>query len=258
MTRWASTGPPIRRSAIWTAPTRCTAPLQVLTTPELFPQGHSTLTAASDIVLAVENEFAADPGAFGADHPLTVFGYSQSAAAESIAMSHLADDGIPTNSVHFVSIGDPTVPDGLWQNLDIFEDSMNSMLGTDLTDFVFDLLDLDGIRGISLPTDLYPTTTYSLDTDPVANSLDVFESEGLWGAMLDVFTGPHFEYLGLTPDQVADATTTIDGEVTNVEISGEINDLDAWLSAVFEHGAANSGLLESITDTIGFIVDGAF
>ncbi len=39
----------------------CSAPLQVLTTPELIQQGPSSLTAASDIVLAVENEFKADP-----------------------------------------------------------------------------------------------------------------------------------------------------------------------------------------------------
>ena len=35
----------------------CSAPLQVLTTPELIQQGPSSLTAADDVVLAVENEF---------------------------------------------------------------------------------------------------------------------------------------------------------------------------------------------------------
>ena len=89
----------------------CAAPLQVLTTPELIQQGPSNLTAADDVVLAVENEFNADPGAFSAEHPLTIFGYSQSATAESIAMTRLEADGIPTDDLHFVFIGDPSLPD---------------------------------------------------------------------------------------------------------------------------------------------------
>src|ERR1700744_3753972 len=44
----------------------CAAPLQVLTTPELIQQGPSSLTAADDVVLAVENEFSANPTAFSA------------------------------------------------------------------------------------------------------------------------------------------------------------------------------------------------
>src|ERR1700722_10470919 len=47
----------------------CAAPLQVLTTPELIQQ--SNLTDANDVVLAVENEFTANPGAFTAEDPLT-------------------------------------------------------------------------------------------------------------------------------------------------------------------------------------------
>ncbi len=61
----------------------CAAPLQVLTTPELIQQGPSSVTDADDVTLAVENEFSANPGAFSAEDPLTIFGYSQSATAES-------------------------------------------------------------------------------------------------------------------------------------------------------------------------------
>lgn len=73
----------------------CSAPLQVLTTPELIQQGPSSLTGASDVVLAVENEMNGDPGAISAEHPLTIFGYSQSATAESIAMTRLEEAGVP-------------------------------------------------------------------------------------------------------------------------------------------------------------------
>ena len=89
----------------------CAAPLQVLTTPELIQQ--STLTDADDVTLAVENEFNANPGAFTAEHPLTIFGYSQSATAESIAMTQLEDYGIPKDELHFVFIGDPSLPGGI-------------------------------------------------------------------------------------------------------------------------------------------------
>lgn len=85
----------------------CSDPLQVLTTPELIQQGPSALAGATDIVQAVENEFATNSDAFSAEHPLTVFGYSQGAEAGSIAMTQLADAGIPSDELHFVFIGDP-------------------------------------------------------------------------------------------------------------------------------------------------------
>src|SRR5271169_3561640 len=105
----------------------CSAPLQVLTTPELIQQGPSSFTAADDVVLGVENEFNADPGAFSAEHPLTIFGYSQSATAESIAMTRLEEAGIPSADLHFVFIGDPSLPDGVWPNL---VPDMDSLFGT--------------------------------------------------------------------------------------------------------------------------------
>ena len=104
----------------------CFAPLQVLTTPELIQQGPSSFTAADDVTLAVENEFNVNPGAFDADHPLTIFGYSQSATAESIAMTQINDyslahgDSIPLDDLHFVFIGDPSLEGtGVWPNLDL-------------------------------------------------------------------------------------------------------------------------------------------
>jgi hypothetical protein len=225
----------------------CAAPLQVLTTPELIQQGPSSLTAADDVTLAVENEFNADPGAFNAEHPLTIFGYSQSATAESIAMTQLQADGIPSDDLHFVFIGDPSLPGGIWPNL---EPDMDALLGPSLTNTLLTDFNFGAILGNVTPDDLYPATIYSLDTDPVPNFQDDFEAKGLLGALLDVF-GPHVEYLGLTPTEVADATTTTNGDLTLVDISdADINNADAWLSAVFEHGAAGSGLLESVFESL--------
>ena len=70
--------------------------------------------------------------------------------------------------------------------------------------------------------------------------------------------GQHVEYLGLTPEEVANATTSIDDLITNVDISDNINNADAWLSAVLEHGAAGSGLLESVFQSLELYLTNSF
>jgi hypothetical protein len=233
----------------------CAAPLQVLTTPELIQQGPSSLTAADDVVLAVQNEFSANPGAFSAEDPLTIFGYSQSATAESIAMSRLEADGIPSADLHFVFIGDPSLADtGVWPNL---VPDLDSVLGSSLTNTLLTDLGFDGVLGNVTPDDLYPTTIYSLDGDGVAQFQPDFESGGLLGTIEGLFV-QHVEYLGLTPDEVANATTSTDDLITNVDISDNINNADAWLSAVLEHGAAGSGLLESVFQSLELYLTNSF
>jgi hypothetical protein len=226
----------------------CAAPLQVLTTPELFQQGLSSLTGADDVTLAVENEFNADPGAFSAEHPLTIFGYSQSATAESIAMSQLQADGIPSDDLHFVFIGDPSTPvTGAWSNL---EPDMDSVLGPSLTNTILTDFGMNQILGNVTPDDLYPATIYSFAPDPVANFQQVFEADGLGAALLGTF-GPHVEYLGLTPAQIADATTSTQGDLTFVDISDNgVNNVDAWLTALLEHGVADSGPFQSVFESL--------
>ena len=225
----------------------CAAPLQVLTTPELIQQGPSSLTAADDVTLAVENEFNANPDAFSAEDPLTIFGYSQSATAESIAMTQLQADGIPSADLHFVFIGDPSLPGGIWPNL---EPDMDAILGPSLTNTLLTDLGFDAVLGNVTPDDLYPATIYSFDPDPVSNFQQDFEAKGLFGALLDIF-GPHVEYLGLTPAQIADATTSTNGDLTYVDISDSgVNNADAWLTALLEHGVADSGPLQSVFQSL--------
>ena len=232
----------------------CAAPLQVLTTPELIQQGPSSLTAADDVVLAVENEFTANPGAFSASDPLTIFGYSQSATAESIAMSRLEADGIPSADLHFVFIGDPSLPDGVWPNLVA---DMDSLFGTNATNTLLTDLGFDQVLGNLTPTDIYPTTIYTLAGDGVAQFQQDFESGGLLGTIEGLFL-QHVEYLGLTPTEIADATTTTHDLLTYVDIPDNFNNADAWLSAVFEHGAAGSGLLESVLQSLDFYLTNSF
>ena len=232
----------------------CSAPLQVLTTPELIQQGPSSLTAADDVTLAVENEFNADPGAFSPEHPLTIFGYSQSATAESIAMSQLEAAKIPSDDLHFVFIGDPSLPDGAWPNL---VPDLDSIFGTSLTNTLLTDLGFDGVLGNLTPDDMYPTTIYTLAGDGVAEFQQDFESGGLLGTIEGLFL-QHVEYLGLTPADIANATTSTNDLLTYVDIPDNINNADAWLSAVFEHGAAGSGLLESVFQSLELYLTNTF
>ena len=231
----------------------CAAPLQVLTTPELIQQGPSSLTAADDVTLAVENEFNANPGAFSAEDPLTIFGYSQSATAESIAMTQLEEAGIPSDDLHFVFIGDPSLPGGIWPNL---EPDLDSLLGSSLTNTLLTDSGNDGVLGNVTPDDLYPATIYTLDTDGVADFQQDFTAGGLLDPLVNLFT-THAEYLGLTPTQVADATTSTDGDLTYVDISNNINNFDAFIGAI-DNGIGSSGLFESVFESLQLFLTNMF
>jgi PE-PPE domain len=233
----------------------CAAPLQVLTTPELIQQGPSSLTAADDVTLAVEHEFNANPDAFSAEDPLTIFGYSQSATAESIAMSQL-EDVIPSEDLHFVFIGDPSLADtGVWPNL---VTDLDGIFGTSLTNTILTDLGFDGVLGNVTPDDLYPTTIYSLDGDGVADWQPDFNQGGLLESLVRLFT-THAEYLGLTPAEIADGTTLTDpgSLITNVDIPDSFNNVDAFVGAL-EHGIGSSGLFESLFESLQLYVGNSF
>ena len=231
----------------------CAAPLQVLTTPELIQQGPSTLTDADDVTLAVENEFTANPGAFTAEDPLTIFGYSQSASAESIAMTQLAEDGIPSADLHFVFIGDPSLPTGIGPNL---VPALDSVVGSSEANTILTALGLDGAPTIVTPDDLYPATIYTLDGDGVADFQQDFTAGGFGDELYNFFT-THAEYLGLTPTQIADATTSLDGDLTQIDISDNINSFDA-LTGALENGIGSSGLFESLFQSLELYLTNMF
>jgi hypothetical protein len=231
----------------------CAAPLQVLTTPELIQQGPSTLTAASDVVLAVENELNADPGAFSAEHPLTIFGYSQSAAAESIAMTQLEQAGIPSDDLHFVMIGDPSLPGGIYPNL---EPDLDAVLGPSTTNTLLTDLGFNAVLGNLTPDNLYPATIYTLDGDGAPDFQQDFTAGGLLGVVEGV-VDEHAVYLGLTPTQIADATTSTDGDLTLVDISNDINSFDALIGAI-DNGAGSSGFLESLFESLQLFLTNMF
>ncbi|ORW18436.1 PE-PPE domain-containing protein [Mycolicibacter nonchromogenicus] len=203
----------------------CDDPLRVLTTPQLFLQGYSSFAGAAEIVRAVHAELTANPDAYDADNPLWIFGYSQGATAGSIAMAQLADDGVDPEALHFVFIGNPSSPDGVWANStgEVSLDNDPSLLFGNLT-----------------PNNAFTTTVYSFPGDPV----DDYTSTSILGT----FWG-HVMYLGLTPEQVADHTATADGLITNIDISGDIDQFSAWVTAL-GNGLIDSGWWVSMFNSI--------
>ena len=172
---------------------------------ELFNSRINLETAA--LVDAVNAQMAT--GDVTPDNPLVIVGYSEGAAAATIAMQQLNAEGtVPLEDLHFVLFGDsasefggflnaflPSLPEWLQQPVEQFLDSPG--------------LGLSGLFGTTTPGDLYPTTVYALPGDgwgdwPTDASTDP-------SATLEAIAGmfsTHLEYLGLTPTEIGDAVLT--------------------------------------------------
>ncbi|WP_067976895.1 PE-PPE domain-containing protein [Mycolicibacter icosiumassiliensis] len=211
----------------------CDDPLRVLTTPELFLQGYSSFAGAAEIVRTVQAELAANPGAYDAEHPLWIFGYSQGATAGSIAMAQLAHDGVDPQALHFVFIGDPSDANGVWPNSH-GEVSLSN--------------DPSLLYGNQTPNDAFTTTIYTFPGDPVADHTAP--------SMLGLFW-EHVMYMGLTPEQVADHTASTDGMITNIDISGDIDQFSTWINAL-GNGLTDSGVFEALFNSLVELVYNAF
>ncbi|MFZ0713249.1 PE-PPE domain-containing protein [Mycobacterium sp.] len=148
-----------------------------------------------------------DTGDVSAQNPLVVFGYSQSASISSAVMRELAGQGVPSNDVHFVLIGDPDNPAG----------------GSEVTNS--DLSPQYLMANVATPNDLYPTDVYTHEYDGVADfpkyPINLLSD---LNATLG-FIYEHGTYLSLTPEQISDAiqlpTTAADTMVNYYIIPAE-------------------------------------
>lgn len=247
----------------------CDGSLQVLTTPEVFEFGPSSLQGETNLVYAVEADYKA--GDFSAENPLTVFAYSQSAIVASAAEQRLYDDGIPLTDLHFVFIGDPSSVNGIATN--IYADTVQlfggGTTGTTIANDIFNGINEaqfapGGLLAGYTPTDLYPTTSYNIDYDGVSDWQEDYNIGlnapggspllGFANGLFHFFT-THVEYLGLTPDQVATGVPTVDDMLTTINIPDGsdagtmINDFTALVDA-FGHGLADSGSLLALANTV--------
>jgi hypothetical protein len=187
--------------ALYLQPRDFSGTLQSLTTPEsLYPFtgpfsetfNASTAQGVSDIVNAVDSQIAA--GGVDAANPVVVTGYSQGATLDSLAMSQLAADGVPSDDVHFVMLGDPNAPNGgLLERFDLPAGTNPDAPSLGLT-----------FSGAT-PSDLYPADIYTYEYDgfvdfPKYPINIVSDLNAYLGILFN-----HVGYLGLTPEQVSDA-----------------------------------------------------
>jgi PE-PPE domain len=148
-----------------------------------------------------------DSGDVSAQNPLVVFGYSQSASISSDVMRELAGQGVPSDDVHFVLIGDPDNPAG-------GAEIVNSNLSPEYL-----------AANVATPNDLYPTDVYTHEYDGVADfpKYPINLLSDLNAALGFIYE--HGTYLSLTPEQIADAiqlpTTAADTMVNYYIIPAE-------------------------------------
>ncbi|MEE6179002.1 PE family protein [Mycobacterium sp. 050134] len=171
-------------------------PLQALSTPEgLYPfTGVKDLTL--DISLArgvteLNNAIRAiivDPATY-AGNPVSVLGYSQSAILASLEMPNLAAAGVQPSQMFFTLLGDPANPNG--GLLARFPGLSFPSLGVTF--------------GTSTPSNLYPTSIYTLEYDGFADfpryPIDIFADLNALAGIVFV----HGTYPTLDPAHIAQA-----------------------------------------------------
>jgi hypothetical protein len=172
---------------------------------ELEPNGAYPLTGVKSLgfdtslgqdqqimVSDIEGQIAA--GGVSAENPVVVFGYSQSTDAASQIMSQLAQQGVPSDDVHFVLVGDLQNPNG---------GSLNTFDFPAGNDSAYTPLDVPFEP--PTPSDLYPTDIYTLEYDGFAD-FPHYPTNLLsdLNADVGVFLA-HFLYLDITPDQINNA-----------------------------------------------------
>ena len=160
--------------------------------PNTLPYGTSLGQDQSIMVSDIESQIAG--GGVSPENPVVVFGYSQSSEASSLLMQQLQADGVPSDDVHFVLVGDPVNPDGGFMNTFDFQAGNTS---------AFTALNVPFEP--ATPSDLYPTDIYTLEYDGFAD-FPHYTTNLLsdLNATLGFFLA-HFTYLDLTPEQIDNA-----------------------------------------------------
>ncbi|BBX47065.1 PE-PPE domain-containing protein [Mycobacterium cookii] len=160
--------------------------------PDTLPYGASLDQDQAIMVSGIESQIAG--GGVSAENPVVVFGYSQSSEASSLLMQQLQADGVPSDDVHFVLVGDLLNPNGGFMNT--FDFPAGNTAAFTALDVPFEP---------ATPSDLYPTDIYTLEYDGFAD-FPHYTTNLLsdLNAMLGFFF-EHFTYLDLAPDQINNA-----------------------------------------------------
>lgn len=199
-----------------------------LYTPE--NSGNTDIGLAQDeqyILDAVHSQLAS--GDVSADSPIWLFGYSQSTAAAALAAEQLHEEGVPSDYLHFVLVGDSASAHGGFLNS--FMDSMPQWLQQWVQPYLTDFGIAQSV-GLTTP-DYYPTDVYTISDDGYANwPDDIFNFQAVNDAISGMFSS-HAYYLGLDPDLIQNATLSYtDGLADYFTIdAADINGWDALVQA---------------------------
>jgi hypothetical protein len=147
-------------------------------------------------------------GIVNAAHPLTLFCYSQGAVICNNDEPTLIKDGIPSDALRIVEVGDTSSAQTGWDGvpgpIDGFLD--NTAAPGTLTAFVLQALGWGNLVGDTTPNNDYPTLVYTIYGD-------------IWADVSSpVCLLCHDAYLGLTPAEISSAVPVIDGMTTYFDI----------------------------------------
>jgi hypothetical protein len=156
--------------------------------------GYGTSVGQDEQIMVSDIESQIAGGGVSPENPVVVFGYSQSSEASSLLMSQLQADGVPSDDVHFVLVGDLVNPNG--GLLDTFDFPAGNTSAFAALDVPFEP---------AAPSDLYPTDIYTLEYDGFAD-FPHYTTNLLsdLNALLGLFL-VHATYLNLAPEQINNA-----------------------------------------------------
>ena len=247
----------------------CDAPLQVLTTPEVFEFGPSSLQDETDIINAVEAEYAR--GGHESLRPADGVRLLAERHCRFGGRESALGNGIPQDDLHFVFIGDPSDANGIATNIyaDLIQLFGGGTTGTTLTTtFSPPSTKTNSPLAACLPVThrmtciRRPSTRSTPTGSPIGKRIGTRPSPPTTATRLDAlgsgiyhFFTTHVEYLGLTPADVASGVATTDDLTTTITIPDGsdpgtlINDPTALVDA-FGHGIADSGAFTALLETV--------
>lgn len=187
--------------SLYLAPLGFTGTTQVVTTPEqLYPfLGPFGGTLDESLAQGQQNLYQAimaqyQNGELSAENPAVVFGWSQGAVIETMLQYQLASEGVPSDNVHFVMIGDVSAPNGgMLERFNLPDNAQPSLPSLGIT-----------FTGAGA-SDLYLSEVYNREYDGFA---DFPQYPINFLSVLNAILGiafQHTTYLGLTADQISDA-----------------------------------------------------
>lgn len=193
-------------TSLYLDPNGFTGTATALDTNEGFDDGPDVTADENTITSTVVSDY--DAHDFGPGDPLTIFAYSQSGVAVSDDEQTLYNDGIPTDALRLVMVGDTaaqnTDPATGYSSGGFLDNWGDTTLGEDILNF----LGWGNLIDNTTPNNLYPTEVYTIYGDEYGDYVNAASN----GSTI------HDAYLGLTSAEIDSALPVTDGLTTYFDI----------------------------------------